>query len=68
MKSQTMLVVMAEKHWREHRPKMYAEMKKVGTLGKNLQDAAKQTLLEMHSLISSGMTETEAWHTTRETY
>ena len=32
----------AKDHWKQHRPKMYAEMEKAGTLDQNAQNAANR--------------------------
>lgn len=52
---------MAEKHWKEHRPKMYRELQKKGKLNQALKLANDQTSDQMCNLIQKGLQEHEAW-------
>jgi formate dehydrogenase maturation protein FdhE len=68
--------LMAEKHWREHRPQMVAEMERAGTLHQMLQDAEEKTKDEMDAirrkLVQQGLTpqqaHDQAWEMVRERY
>lgn len=68
--------MMAEKHWREFRPKMVAQMEAEGTLQEMLLQAENSTKDEMHELImkfqQQGMTPQQAhdraWEMVREEY
>jgi len=67
---------MAEKHWREHRPKMVRELERKGTLHQMLLDAEEKTKDEMAALrtqlIQQGSTAQQAhdraWEMVREKY
>jgi hypothetical protein len=67
---------MAEKHWREHRPKMVREMVRKGQLQAMLLDAEEKTKDEMATLrtelMQRGSTaqqaQTQAWEMVREKY
>ena len=67
---------MAEKHWREFRPKMVAEMEAKGVLQEMLLEAEEQTAGEMHDLTmkfqQQGLTpqqaHSRAWEMVREEY
>lgn len=68
---------LAEKHWREFRPRMVAEMEATGTLQTALMEAEETTAEEMAALIpmlqrESGLTpqqaHDQAWEMTREKY
>lgn len=69
--------LMAERHWREFRPKMVRELEAKGTLIEALFDAQESTISEMEAL--TGQLETEqkltpqqahdqAWEMIREKY
>jgi len=68
--------LMAEQHWREHRPRMVAEMERTGTLQQMLLEAEEQTKDEMDTirrrLIQQGLTPQQAhdraWEMVREKY
>jgi hypothetical protein len=68
--------LMAEKHWREFRPKMVAEMEAKGILQEMLLDAENNTKNEMHDLTTKfqkqGLTAQQAhdraWEMVREEY
>ena len=67
---------MAEKHWREHRPKMVRELERKGLLHQMLLDAEGKTKDEMATirtqLMQQGSTaqqaQTRAWEMVREKY
>lgn len=67
---------MAEKHWREHRPKMVCELKRKGLLHQMLLEAEEKTKDEMATLrtdlMQRGSTaqqaQTQAWEMVREKY
>ena len=67
---------MAEEHWREHRPRMVAEMERTGTLQQMLLEAERKTKDEMdvirRQLIQQGQTPQQAhhqaWEMVREKY
>ena len=67
---------MAEKHWREHRPKMVRELERKGQLQAMLLDAEEKTKDEMATLrtdlMQKGSTaqqaQTQAWEMVREKY
>jgi DNA-binding TFAR19-related protein (PDSD5 family) len=76
MNTLTQYGLMAEKHWREHRPRMVTEMERTGTLQQMLQEAEEQTKDEMDTmrrqLIQQGLTPQQAhdraWEMVREKY
>ncbi|HEY3915963.1 MAG TPA: TnpV protein [Verrucomicrobiae bacterium] len=67
---------MAEKHWREFRPKMVQEMEATGTLQERLYEAQEATRKEMDDLTekliqqqySPQQAETAAWEVVRQRY
>jgi hypothetical protein len=67
---------MAEKHWREHRPKMVRELERKGQLQAMLREAEEKTKDEMVALrmelMKLGKTaqqaQTQAWEMVREKY
>ena len=67
---------MAEKHWREHRPKMVRELQRKGLLHQMLLEAEEKTKDEMATLrmelMRQGSTaqqaQTQAWEMVREKY
>ena len=67
---------LAEKHWREHRPKMVREMERKGILHQMLLEAENNTKDEMAmlrtQLMGQGSTaqqaQTQAWEVVREKY
>lgn len=67
---------MAEKHWREHRPKMVREMERKDILHQLLLEAEDKTKDEMATLriqlMQQGATaqqaQTQAWEMVREKY
>lgn len=58
----------AKAHWKEHRPRMYAELQKAGTLDEQAEKAAAQTREELYSAIEDGMDYYDAWEMLRERY
>jgi hypothetical protein len=76
MTTLTQYGLMAEKHWREHRPRMVAEMERTGTLQQMLLEAERKTKDEMDAirrqLIQQGHTpqqaHDQAWEMVREKY
>lgn len=68
--------LMAEKHWREFRPKMVRELEAQGKLQEALYEAQEQTLDEMEALTrkleADGLTvqqaQDQAWEIIRERY
>ena len=67
---------MAEKHWREHRPKMVRELQAKGRLHQLLLEAEEKTKDEMATLRTALMqrgstaqqAHTQAWEMVREKY
>ena len=67
---------MAEKHWREHRPKMVRDLNRKGLLHQMLLEAEEKTKDEMATLrmelMKQGSTaqqaQTQAWEMVREKY
>jgi hypothetical protein len=76
MTSLTQYGRMAEKHWREHCPKMVRELERKGQLQASLLAAQEQTLDEMATLrmelMQRGSTaqqaQSQAWEIVREKY
>lgn len=76
MKALTQYGRMAEKHWREHRPKMVRELEQKGLLQQMLQEAEDKTKDEMATLrlelMKQGKTteqaHRQAWEMVRERY
>jgi len=76
MTSLTQYGRMAEKHWREHRPKMVRELERKGLLQRMLQEAEEKTKDEMVTLrtelMQRGATaqqaHDQAWEMVREKY
>jgi hypothetical protein len=67
---------MAEKHWREFRPNMVAEMEAKGVLQEMLMEAEEKTASEMHDLtmllqkrnLTAQQAHDQAWEIVRERY
>ncbi len=59
---------MVREHWREHRPAMFASLKKMGYLDEAIQIEVKGTLEAMAVLTGRGMEPRIAWMTVREEY
>jgi hypothetical protein len=67
---------MAEKHWREFRPNMVAEMEAKGVLQEMLLEAEEKTAVEMHDLtmkfqqqgLTAQQAHSQAWEIVRERY
>jgi uncharacterized protein YggE len=76
MNTLTQYGMMAEKHWREHRPKMVGELEAKGQLQTMLADAEQKTKEEMADLriqlMKQGRTaeqaHRQAWEIVRERY
>jgi hypothetical protein len=76
MNTLTQYGLMAEKHWREHRPKMVQELEAKGRLFLMLLEAEEKTKDEMGTLrrhlIQQGLTSQQAhdqaWEMVREKY
>jgi hypothetical protein len=76
MKSLTQYGLMAEKHWREHRPKMVRELEAKNRLHAMLleaEDATKDEMVTLRTeLMQRGATaqqaHTQAWEMVREKY
>ena len=76
MNTLTQYGTMAEKHWREHCPKLVLELKRNGLLHQMLQEAEKKTKDEMATLrlelMKQGKTaeqaQRQAWELVREKY
>lgn len=73
----TQFGLMAEKHWREHLPKMVRELEAKGQLHEMLLDAEENTKDEMDTMIQELMTKQHktaqqaydiAWEVVRERY
>lgn len=68
--------LMAERHWREFRPKMVRELEETGKLGEALYEAQERTLDELlpleDKLVADGLTmdqaSRQAWEMVRERY
>ena len=69
MKHLTGYALLANNHWKEHRPKMYQALKKSHKLIPALKEAEKRTSDEMYDLIvMKGLQEHEAWEIVKENY
>jgi len=76
MNTLTQYGLMAEKHWREHRPKMVRELESKGLLHQMLLEAEEKTKDEMSALrrqlMNQGSTaqqaHDQAWEMVRERY
>ena len=76
MSALTQYGLMAEKHWREFRPKMVAELEAKGMLHQMLYEAQEKTKDEMYDLrtllMKQGLTpqqaQDQAWEMIRERY
>ena len=76
MKALTQYGRLAEKHWREHRPKMVSDLEATGQLHATLLDAEEKTKDEMIELTqqfrNQGLTAQQAhdraWEMVRERY
>ena len=68
MKNLSGYALLANDHWKEHRPKMYRALKKSGKLISALKEAQKRTSDEMCDLIQKGFQEHEAWEIVGQNY
>ena len=55
-----------DQHWREHRPKMYAELKRSGELKEAIKAADEQTSEAVLQLVAEGLDFWKAWEMMRE--
>jgi len=70
------LGLMAEKHWREHRPRMVAELEAENRLRAALLDAQEQTAADLHRLtrqftrqgLNPQQAHDQAWELVKEKY
>ena len=64
--------LMAERHWRQFRPKMVKRLEAQGKLEEALLEAQERTIEEMETLYrrfkAEDLTEQQAWELTREKY
>ena len=75
--SLTQYGLMAERHWRQYRPKMVKRLETQGTLEGALFEAQEKTIEEMDTLrrrlqtersLTSQQAQTQAWELIREKY
>ena len=59
---------LAHDHWMEFLPQLYEELTATGELNKALDEAAKQTDLEMQNALDSGIPRDQAWEGIRGRY
>jgi hypothetical protein len=62
------VAMMAKKHWYETDPEFMQKAEQVLDIQQEAESAARLTLREMETLISSGSTESEAWQASRELF
>jgi hypothetical protein len=55
-------------HWKQHRPKMYADLVAKGKLDSHAQKAAEQTSKEYQAGITNGMDPQASWESVRENH
>ena len=60
------LVNETKEHWKEHRPKLYAELQKNGQLHQRAVKAVDQTQEELLDLVNQGANYDQAWEAVRE--
>lgn len=60
--------IAALKHWKEHRPKMYRELKKNGRLLKAAYAAQELTADSLGTLLEAGVPYFQAWEMVRENW
>jgi hypothetical protein len=58
----------AKDHWKRHRPKMYAELEKNGTLNSLAAKVAENARNEFHLSVENGMDPHEAWSSARQSH
>ena len=61
-------VKQAKDHWKQFRPKMYAELEKSGLLHERAVKAAEQTEHDLMSMVRQGYPYDGAWEAVRERY
>lgn len=64
----TQIALMAKSHWYETDPEFMQKAEKVLDIQQEAESAARMTLREMETLMSSGSTESEAWQASRELF
>jgi hypothetical protein len=62
------IAMMAKRHWYEADPEFMQEAEQVLDIQQEAESAARLTLREMETLMSSGSTESEAWQASRELF
>lgn len=62
------VAMMAKKHWYETDPEFMRKAERVVDVQQEAESAARLTLREMDALMSSGLTESEAWQASRELF
>jgi hypothetical protein len=58
----------AKDHWKRHRPKMYADLEKAGTLDQQAEKTAENARNEFHLSVENGMDPHEAWSSARQNH
>lgn len=64
----TQISIMAKNHWYETDPEFMRRAEQVLDIQQQAESAARLTLREMETLMSSGSTESEAWQASRELF
>ena len=59
---------LAYEHWKEYLPRLYKELVEAGQLQKAVDEAAKQTDVEMQNALDSGIPHDQAWEGVRGRY
>jgi hypothetical protein len=62
------IAMMAKKHWYEADPDFMKKAEQHLDIQQETESAARLTLREMDALMSSGLTESEAWQASRELF
>lgn len=60
------LKLQINRHWREHRPKMYAQLKQSGRLEQSIHLAAERTMDALTDLLQDKVPYNQAWEAVRE--
>lgn len=60
--------LLALDHWREHRPRMYADLEASGELEKAAYEAQEKTRDEMRPLLRAGVNQPTAWEAVSRKY
>ena len=66
--SKNSMVAIGREYWKTHLPTQYQVLLEAGQLEHALTTAAEMTLEAMQSLREAGISQWEAWETTRENY